>query len=135
MTGGRRLLRAAVLVVSGLLVAGCFNEQLPPSALRDDLPRDREAAQAAFQARLEAAFPVGTEIAALRQTLADHAFELPGGRDYRSDWGACGDAFCDGLAFVQQDGLPCATSWTVYWTQTQGGALEEIFGYWSFACL
>jgi hypothetical protein len=95
-----------------------------PPPLAYDLPRDTDAATTAFDQRVKARFPVGSEEGALWAELVRERFVIRASQESPPTF----------IATAEQPELYCRVDWTIYWHE-DGGKIVDIGARYSQTCL
>ena len=106
-------------ILTVVLLSACADS---PPAIGSHLPGSFSEASDAFDARVKARFPVGSDETALRAELAREKFVVSTDKDSASDF----------AARYHADELVCGASWVIRWSVAEakvaaiGGTYREI---------
>jgi hypothetical protein len=106
-----------IIALLGVCLVAC--KDTPPPIARD-LPEDAYAAIVAFDQRVKARFPVGSDEAALRAEVARERFVITTDRDSPTIF----------IATYEHNDFTCRVDWTIQW-RADGGKIVDIGAkYW-----
>jgi hypothetical protein len=110
-----------VSLCAALALVAC--REVPPP-LADDLPEGAYAATAAFDLRVKARFPVGSDEGTLRAELARERFVIRASDDSPPTF----------IATYEHPDVVCRVDWTIYW-HVDGGRIADISAKYRPTCL
>jgi hypothetical protein len=111
----------SIVLFGGLTLVGC--KGIPPP-LAYDLPEGGYAATAAFDQRVRARFPVGSDEGPLRAELVRERFVIRVSEDSPPTF----------IATYEHADVACRVDWTIYWHE-DGGRIIDIGARYSPTCL
>jgi hypothetical protein len=110
-----------VALFGAIALAGC--KDLPPP-IGDDLPEGANAASAAFDQRVKARFPAGSDEGVLRAELVRERFVIRTSEDAPPTF----------IATYEHSDITCRVDWTIQWRE-DGGRIVDIGAKYLPTCL